>query len=39
VNAFFFSIYLILPDALDPGVYASSNRNKGQKQIKNVSGE
>jgi hypothetical protein len=29
---FFFSIYLILPAALDPGVYSASNRNEKQKQ-------
>jgi hypothetical protein len=34
----FFSIYLILPDALGPGVYSLSNRNECQKQ-ENVSGE
>jgi hypothetical protein len=35
-----FSIYLILPAALDPGVYsASSRRNEYQKQKNNVSGE
>jgi hypothetical protein len=33
----FFSIYLILPAALGPGVYSASNRN--QKQINNVSVE
>jgi hypothetical protein len=27
----FFSIYLILPAALDPGVYSASNRNEYQK--------
>jgi hypothetical protein len=32
------SIYLILPAALDPGVYSASNRTEYQKQ-KNVSGE
>jgi hypothetical protein len=36
---FFFSIYLILPAALGPGVYSTSNRNEYQKQINNVSGE
>jgi hypothetical protein len=35
---FFFSIYLILPAALGPGVYSASNRNEYQKQ-KNVSRE
>jgi hypothetical protein len=34
-----FSIYLILPAALDPGVYSASNRNDYQKQKNNVSGE
>jgi hypothetical protein len=33
-----FSIYLIFPAALGPGVYPASNRNEYQKQ-KNVSGE
>jgi hypothetical protein len=27
VNGFFFSIYLILPAAIDPGAYSASNRN------------
>jgi hypothetical protein len=36
VNAIF-SIYLILPAALGPGVY--SNRTEYQKQKNNVSGE
>jgi hypothetical protein len=36
----FFSIYLILPAALGPGVYSASNRNEYQKQKNNhVSGE
>jgi hypothetical protein len=35
----FFSIYLILPAALGPGVHSASNRNEYQKQRKNVSGE
>jgi hypothetical protein len=35
----FFSIYLILPAALGPGVYSASNRNAYQKQKNNVSGE
>jgi hypothetical protein len=35
---FFFSIYLILPAAVGPGVYSDSNRNEYQKQ-KNVSRE
>jgi hypothetical protein len=34
-----FSIYLILPAALGPGVYSASNRNEYQKQKNNVSGE
>jgi hypothetical protein len=38
VIEFFFSIYLILPAALGPGVYSTSNRNEYQKQ-KNVSGK
>jgi hypothetical protein len=35
----FFSIYIILPDTLDTGVYSASNRNEYQKQKNNVSGE
>jgi hypothetical protein len=31
----FFSIDLILPDALGPGVYSASNRNEYQELIKN----
>jgi hypothetical protein len=34
-----FSIYLIIPAALGPGVYSASNRNEYQKQKNNVSGE
>jgi hypothetical protein len=34
----FLSIYIILPAALDPGVYSVSNRNEYQKQKNNVSG-
>jgi hypothetical protein len=34
-----FSIYLILPATLGPGVYSASNRNKYQKDRNNVSGE
>jgi hypothetical protein len=34
----FFSIYLILPAVLGPGVYSASNRNEYQKK-KNISGE
>jgi hypothetical protein len=32
----FFSIYLILPAALGPGVDSASNRNEYQKQKSNV---
>jgi hypothetical protein len=35
----FFSIYLILPAALGPGVHSASNRNEYQKERNNVSGE
>jgi hypothetical protein len=35
----FFSIYVILPSALGPGVRSASNRNEYQKQKNNVSGE
>jgi hypothetical protein len=38
VNAFF-SIYIILLAALDPGIYSASNRNEYQKQKNKVSGE
>jgi hypothetical protein len=34
----FFSVYLILPAALGPGVYSASNRNEYQKQRNDVSG-
>jgi hypothetical protein len=34
-----FSIYLILPAALGPGVHSASNRNEYQKQKSNVSGK
>jgi hypothetical protein len=34
-----FSIFLILPAAVDPGVHSASNRNEFQKQKNNVSGE
>jgi hypothetical protein len=34
-----FSIYLVHPAALGPGVYSASNRNEYQKQENNVSGE
>jgi hypothetical protein len=33
------SVYLILPAALDPGVYSVSNKNDYQNQKNNVSGE
>jgi hypothetical protein len=29
----FLSIYLILPDALGPGVHSASNRNEHQRQM------
>jgi hypothetical protein len=35
----FFSIYLILPAALGPGVYSASNRNEYLKQRNNISEE
>jgi hypothetical protein len=35
----FFSIYLILPAVLGPGVYSVCNRNEHKKQKNNVSGE
>jgi hypothetical protein len=34
-----FSIYLILPATLGPGVHSAFNRNEYRKQKKNVSGE
>jgi hypothetical protein len=34
-----FSIYLVLPAALGPGVHSASNRNEYQKQKNKVSGE
>jgi hypothetical protein len=34
-----FSIYLILPAALDPGVHSACNRNEYQKHKNNVSGK
>jgi hypothetical protein len=34
-----FSVYLILPDAVDPGIYSASNKNKYQKRENKVSGE
>jgi hypothetical protein len=33
-----FSVYLILPAALGPGVHSASNRNEYKKQRNNVSG-
>jgi hypothetical protein len=36
---YFFSIYLIFPTALGPGVYSASNRNEYQRQKNIVSGE
>jgi hypothetical protein len=35
----FFSIYLILPAALDPGVYSACNRNEYQKHKNDASVE
>jgi hypothetical protein len=35
----FFSIYLIFPAALGPGVYSASKSNEYQKQKNNISGE
>jgi hypothetical protein len=35
----FFSIYLIVPAALGPGVHTASNRNEFEKQKNNLSGE
>jgi hypothetical protein len=32
-------MYLILPAALDPGVYSASDRNEYQKQKNDISGE
>jgi hypothetical protein len=32
-----YSIYIMLPAALGPGVYSASNRNEYQKQKNNVS--
>jgi hypothetical protein len=34
----FFSIYIILPATLGPGVHSASNRNEYQKQKNNISG-
>jgi hypothetical protein len=39
VNDFFFSIYLILPATLGPGVHSVSDRNEYQKHKNNVYGE
>jgi Mn2+/Fe2+ NRAMP family transporter len=39
VNTYIFSINLILPTAIGPGVHSASNRNEYQKQKNNVSGE
>jgi hypothetical protein len=35
----FFSIYLILPAALGPGVHSASNSNEYQKQKNKISGD
>jgi hypothetical protein len=35
----FFKIYLILPSALGPGVYSTSDRNEYQKQKNSASEE
>jgi hypothetical protein len=34
-----FSIYIIFPAALGPGVHSGSNRNEYQKKKNNTSGE
>jgi hypothetical protein len=34
-----FPIYILLPAALGPGIYPTSNRNEYQKHKNNVSGE
>jgi hypothetical protein len=39
VRMHFFLIYLILPDALGPGIYSASNINQYLKQKINASGE
>jgi hypothetical protein len=39
LNDFFFSVYLILPATLGPGIYSVSNRNYYQKHTNNLSGE
>jgi hypothetical protein len=39
IGFFFFSIYLILPAALEPGVYSGSKKNKYQKQKNNLYAE
>jgi hypothetical protein len=38
-NVIYFSIFLILPAALGPRVYSTSNRNEYQKQKINIAGE
>jgi hypothetical protein len=38
-SIFIFSIYLVLPAALSPGVYSASNKNEYQKQKNYVYGE
>jgi hypothetical protein len=35
----YFSIYLIIPAALSPGVYSAAKENEYQKQKNNISGE
>jgi hypothetical protein len=35
----FFSIYVILPDALSRGIHSASNKSEYQKQENNVSEE
>jgi hypothetical protein len=39
MRSIIFSMYLILPAALGPGVDSASDRNEYQKHTKNVSGE
>jgi hypothetical protein len=34
ITEFFFSVYLIVPAALGPGIYSASNRNEYRKQKK-----
>jgi hypothetical protein len=38
MKSVFFSVYLILPAAPDPGIYSASNRNGYQKQKNNLLG-